>query len=195
MAPASRRSATPLAGSSSYWAQGGLAAAISDTDSPELHLEDTIKAGRGMTRRSAAAVLCADAPAAVEDLASLGVRFDADRRGRLALGLEGGHSARRIVHAGGAATGRRLIRQLSALVAEDERIGVLEGRRVTAILTSEGRAAGVSLQGGAKLAAAAVILATGGAAALGPARPTLRAPPAAGCCSPTRPAPRSPTSR
>jgi L-aspartate oxidase len=159
-------SATPLAGSSSYWAQGGLAAAISDTDSPELHLADTIKAGRGMTRRSAAAVLCADAPAAVEDLASLGVRFDADRRGRLALGLEGGHSARRIVHAGGAATGRRLIRQLSALVAEDERIEVLEGRRVTAILTSEGRAAGVSLQGGAKLAAAAVILATGGAAAL-----------------------------
>jgi len=59
-------------------------------------------------------------------LSRLGVRFDADRHGHLALGLEGGHSARRVVHAGGAATGRRLIRQLSALVAEDQRITVLE---------------------------------------------------------------------
>jgi L-aspartate oxidase len=159
-------SATPLAGSSSYWAQGGLAAAIAENDSSELHLEDTVRAGRGMTRRSAAAVLCADAPAAVEDLASLGVRFDADRRGRLSLGLEGGHSARRIVHAGGAATGRRLIRQLSALVAEDGRIDVLEGRRVTAIVTADGRAVGVGLDGDRFLRATAVILATGGAAAL-----------------------------
>ncbi len=159
-------SATPLAGSSSYWAQGGLAAAIAENDSPELHLEDTVKAGRGMTRRSAAAVLCADAPAAVEDLASLGVRFDADRRGRLSLGLEGGHSSRRIVHAGGAATGRRLIRQLSALVAEDERIEVMEDRRVTAILTADDRAVGVRLDGDRRVLASAVILATGGAAAL-----------------------------
>ena len=64
-------------------------------------------------------MLCEEALQAVEDLAALGVRFDADRHGRFALGLEGGHSKRRIVHAGGAATGRRLIRQLSALVAED----------------------------------------------------------------------------
>ena len=80
-------------------------------------------------------MVCEEAPQAVEDLARLGVRFDADREGRLALGLEGGHSARRIVHAGGAATGRRLIRQLSALVAEHSRIEVLEGRRVVAIDT------------------------------------------------------------
>ncbi len=159
-------SATPLAGSSSYWAQGGLAAAISQDDSPELHLEDTVTAGRGMVRLSAARVLCDEAPDAVEDLTSLGVRFDADRRGRLALGLEGGHSARRIVHAGGAATGRRLIRQLSALVARDERIDVLEGRRVTAVLTAAGRAAGVRLESGEVILSGAVILATGGAAAL-----------------------------
>src|ERR1700730_10010136 len=81
-------SATPLAGSSSYWAQGGLAAAVAQDDSPELHLKDTIAAGRGAVRESAARVLCAEAPQAVEDLGNLGVRFDADRRGRLALGLE-----------------------------------------------------------------------------------------------------------
>ena len=109
----------PLAESSSYWAQGGLAAAMSADDSPERHLQDTIAAGRGAVRESAARVLCDEAPQAVEDLTRLGVRFDADREGRLALGLEGGHCARRIVHAGGAATGRRLVRQLSALVAED----------------------------------------------------------------------------
>ena len=86
-------SATPLAESSSYWAQGGLAAAMSDDDSPELHLADTIAAGRGAVRESAARVLCEEAPSAVQHLAELGVQFDADRNGRLALGLEGGHSA------------------------------------------------------------------------------------------------------
>jgi L-aspartate oxidase len=159
-------SATPLAESSTYWAQGGLAAAMSAEDSPGRHLKDTVTAGRGMVRRSAARALCEEAPAAVEHLQQLGVTFDADRHGRLALGLEGGHSARRVVHAGGAATGRRLIRQLSALVAEDDRIEVLEDRRVTQILTAGGRAIGVRLKDGAAISSAAVVLATGGAAAL-----------------------------
>jgi L-aspartate oxidase len=159
-------SATALAESSSYWAQGGLAAALAADDSPERHLADTVAAGRDAVRESAARVLCDEAPAAVRDLASLGVRFDADRHGRLALGLEGGHSVRRIVHAGGAATGRRLIRQLSALVAQDERIEVLELRRALRILTSDGRTTGLLLDGGGVLAARAVVLATGGAAAL-----------------------------
>jgi L-aspartate oxidase len=159
-------SATPLAGSSSYWAQGGLAAAMSEQDSPELHLADTIAAGRGTVRESAARVLCDEAARAVQDLAGLGVRFDADREGRLALGLEGGHSVRRVVHAGGAATGRRLIRQLSALVAEDPRIEVLEGRRVTQVLAADGRCFGIRLADGETLISAATVLATGGAAAL-----------------------------
>src|SRR5438309_2071018 len=101
-------SATPLAGSSSYWAQGGLAAAIGHDDSAEQHLADTIAAGRRAVRESAARVLCQEAPYAVADLARLGVRFDTDRGGHPVLGLEGGHATRRIVHAGGAATGRRL---------------------------------------------------------------------------------------
>jgi L-aspartate oxidase len=102
----------------------------------------------------------------VQDLTELGVTFDADRTGRLALGLEGGHSARRIVHAGGAATGRRIIRQLSALAAEDERITILEGRRATRILTADHRAVAIALDDGTVIAARATVLATGGAAAL-----------------------------
>ena len=159
-------SATPLAESSSWWAQGGLAAAVSAQDSPELHLRDTIIAGRGAVRQSAARVLCEEAPAAVTDLARLGVRFDADRSGHLALGLEGGHSTRRIVHAGGAATGRRLVRQLSAVVAEDPAIDVLESRRIVEVLVARERCTGVRLEDGRAIAAGAVVLATGGAAAL-----------------------------
>jgi L-aspartate oxidase len=159
-------SATPLAESSTYWAQGGLAAALAADDSPDRHLRDTVVAGRGAVRESAARVLCLEAPAAVEDLMALGVRFDADRRGRPALGLEGGHSARRIVHAGGAATGRRLIRQLSAIVAEEERIDVQEGRLATGLLVADGRCVGVVLQDGTRVASGGTVLATGGAAAL-----------------------------
>src|SRR5437588_9042764 len=72
-------SATPLAESSTYWAQGGLAAAISSEDSPELHLADTIRAGRGAVRESAARVLCEEALGAVEDLERTGVSFDTAR--------------------------------------------------------------------------------------------------------------------
>lgn len=159
-------SATPLAQSASYWAQGGLAAVLAVDDARELHLQDTLRAGRGTVRRSAAEILTSEAPAAVRDLERLGVRFDADRRGRLSLGLEGGHSVRRIVHAGGASTGRRITRQLSALVAEHARIDVLEDCRAVALPTHDGRCAGVRLHDGRLVSARAVVLATGGMAAL-----------------------------
>jgi L-aspartate oxidase len=159
-------SARPLAETASYWAQGGLAAALSVDDSPEQHLQDTIAAGRGLVRTSAAEVLAAEAPARFADLEALGVRFDADRHGNLALGLEGGHGIRRVVHAGGSATGRRILRQLSADVVEEERIDVLEGRRVRALLQTDGRVSGVVCDDGQAVAARAVILASGGAAAL-----------------------------
>jgi L-aspartate oxidase len=159
-------SATPLHGASSWWAQGGLAAALAAEDSPERHLADTLLAGRGAVRRSAAEVLVAQAPAAVEDLARLGVRFDADRDGHLSLGLEGGHGIRRIVHAGGAATGRRIVRQLSALAAEDPAVEVHEDRRVVALLRHRGRVVGVRTLDGDTLLAPAVAICTGGAAAL-----------------------------
>ncbi len=159
-------SATPLAESSTYWAQGGLAAAIGGDDTPALHLADTIGAGRGAVRESAARVLCHEAPAAVKDLIELGMSFDRDAEGGLALGLEGGHSARRIVHAGGAATGQRLINRLSEIVSAEPGIRILEGSRATGLATAQGRCVGVVLEDGRAVAGAATVLATGGAAAL-----------------------------
>ena len=159
-------SATPLAQTASYWAQGGIAAALALEDSFGRHLADTEAAGRKLVRRSAAQVLVREAPARVRDLEMMGVRFDADRRGVLALGLEGGHSVRRVVHAGGSATGRRVVRQLSALVVDDPSIDVLEGARAAAAWMRDGRCAGVVLADGRAVQARATILATGGAAAL-----------------------------
>ena len=159
-------SATPLAQTASYWAQGGLAAALAADDSFELHLSDTELAGRALVRHSAAEVLVHEAPDCVRDLQALGVRFDADRFGRLALGLEGGHSVRRVVHAGGSATGRRVVRQLSALAAAEPRITVLEGARARALWRSEGRCRGLICEDGLIVSARAVVLGTGGAAAL-----------------------------
>lgn len=159
-------SARPLAETASYWAQGGAAAALTLDDSPERHLEDTLKAGRGLVRRSAAEVLCREAPDRVRDLEALGMRFDADRHGNLALGLEGGHSVRRIVHAGGSATGRRMLRQLSAAVAEHPAIEVREGARAAHLITHDGRCRGVVCDDGRAVLARGVVLATGGAAAL-----------------------------
>jgi L-aspartate oxidase len=159
-------SATPLAQTASYWAQGGLAAAIAEDDSAELHLKDTERAGRALVRRSAAEILVQEAPACVRDLQALGVSFDADRFGRLALGLEGGHSVRRVVHAGGSATGRRLVRQLSALAAEEPRISVFEGARAQALWRSGDACRGLVCDDGRVVSARAVVIATGGAAAL-----------------------------
>jgi L-aspartate oxidase len=159
-------SATPLARTASYWAQGGLAAALAPGDSPELHLEDTERAGRGLVRTSAAAVLVRDAAGVIGDLQGLGVGFDTDDDGELALGLEGGHSRRRVVHAGGSATGRRVVEDLAAVVLADARIDVLEGARAAALWTSAGRCVGLVCEDGRAVAARGVVLATGGAAAL-----------------------------
>jgi L-aspartate oxidase len=99
------------------------------------------------------------------------VQFDADRTGNLALGLEGGHSRRRVVHAGGAATGRRITRALSARAATNERVEVLEPVAASALATDgDGRCIGLTARrregGPVALSARAVILATGGMAAL-----------------------------
>jgi L-aspartate oxidase len=163
-------SSSPLAQSASYWAQGGIAAALAADDSIELHLRDTLKAGRALSRDSAARVLCADSPQRVHHLQDLGVHFDADRHGALALGLEGGHSRRRVVHAGGSATGRRITRDLSALAALDDNVRVLERTSAVSLATSDGRCVGVHARAadGRELAVRTrgTILATGGAAAL-----------------------------
>ncbi len=110
-------------------------------------------------------VLCDEAPAAVRDLQARGVVFDLDQEGRLALGLEGGHSARRIVHAGGSATGHELTSKLAAMVAANQRIEVMERTSALALWSDGERCHGVLTSSGT-IAAAATVLATGGAAAL-----------------------------
>src|SRR3954447_22727995 len=155
----------PLSESSSFWAQGGLAAAIGSDDSPEQHVEDTVVAGRGACRRSAAVLLAREAPGVVRELQRRGIHFDLLPDESLSLALEGGHSRRRIVHAGGAATGRRITERLAELAARPERIEGIEGTSPVAISGDGERCYGV-LTDREPLRANATILATGGAAAL-----------------------------
>ncbi|PWU25403.1 MAG: aspartate oxidase [Candidatus Rokuibacteriota bacterium] len=149
----------PLLASTSSLAQGGIAAAVGEDDSPELHATDTLAAGRGLSRESAVSVLTDEAPARIRDLVDLGVGFDEG------LGLEAAHSRRRVVHAGGAATGERVARTLAERVLEHPRIGVVEGERMLALATTGGRCVGVVTDRGL-LSARATLVATGGAAAL-----------------------------
>src|ERR671935_2647513 len=117
----------PLLSSTSFLAQGGVAAAVAEDDSPALHAEDTLVAGRGLSRASAVRALTEEAPARVADLVELGVPFDEG------LGLEGGHSRRRVVHADGAATGARIARVLAERVLAHPRIRVSEDERALAV--------------------------------------------------------------
>ncbi len=158
-------SRTPLSQSASFWAQGGLAAALEPGDTPADHAADTIAAGRGLCRPEAVRVLAEEAPAAVRDLQARGVVFDLDQEGRLALGLEGGHKARRIVHSGGSQTGHEITSKLAAMVATEERIEVLERTSALALWSDGQRCHGVIADSG-PIAAPATVLATGGAAAL-----------------------------
>ncbi len=106
------------------YAQGGIAAAVGPDDSPELHMEDTLVAGADLCDAEAVRILTSDAPRAIADLVRLGVAFDT-AHGEVALGREGAHSAARVLHAGGDATGARIELTLASL-ARMSRIRVLE---------------------------------------------------------------------
>lgn len=93
--------------SNSYYAQGGIAAVISNDDSTENHLNDTLEAGRGLCDFDAVEILVSEGRDRVLELIEMGMEFDR-KDGQLVLGLEGGHSHRRILHAGGDATGKVL---------------------------------------------------------------------------------------
>jgi L-aspartate oxidase len=136
---------SPHTSSNSYVAQGGVAAALGPDDEPELHAADTLAAGRGLCRPSAVRLLTEEAPARIAELRRLGVRFDDG------LGREGGHSRARVVHAGGADTGRHVADVLTARVRAHPRIRLSEGERLATLGTLRG---------------SAVVLATGGYAAL-----------------------------
>lgn len=156
---------------STQWAQGGIAAALAEDDTPEEHLHDTLVAGAGLCDVDAVAALVTEGPDCVRSLIGLGAHFDLDPSGALALTREGGHHRDRIAHAGGDATGAEVSRALVAAVALDPGIELIEGALVLDLLKdADGGAQGVTLhvmgQGkrdgvGAALAPA-VVLATGG---------------------------------
>lgn len=151
--------AGPVDHTNSSRAQGGIAAAVGDDDHPSLHEQDTHVAGRGICSPSAVHMLVNEAPARIRDLVDLGVDFEED------LGLEGGHSRNRIVHAGGAATGAHVARALAARAIADPRITITQGLRVRGLWTGGGECFGVLTDTG-PVAGRATILATGGAAGL-----------------------------
>lgn len=151
---------------SSHWAQGGIAAAIGASDSAEAHTQDTLAAGVGYNDVDRVRELTAAAPALIEWLAGIGARFDRDASGAFSLGREAAHSARRIVHAQGDATGAEVMRALAAAVRCAAHVEVREGLEARALLRSESTVAGVLAEdrNGRRyaLSAGAVVLATGG---------------------------------
>jgi L-aspartate oxidase len=149
--------------SNTYYAQGGIAAAICHMDSKELHIEDTLAAGAGLCALDAVEVTVSEGVDRVLDLVNLGVDFD--REGdSLALTREGAHRRRRVLHARGDATGREIALTLINLVRHDPRITVLEQcRAVDLALSQSGRCTGamaLDLSGGQflKIHAGAVLL-------------------------------------
>ena len=150
---------------STRYAQGGIAAAVGPEDSPEDHLRDTIEAGAGLVDEAAARILVFEAADRIADLVRYGVRFDSTN-GEVSLGREAAHSAARIVHARGDATGLEIELSLSALARRE--VTILEHTFATKIVVEDGRAVGIetlnaSTRQRARYEAGNVILATGGA--------------------------------
>src|SRR5438094_6292318 len=147
-------------------AQGGIAAAIGDDDSSQLHAADTMRAGDGLCDAEAVRVLVENGPAYVRELIEWGTRFDRDGRGAVALGREAAHSVRRVLHAGDA-TGREIGRVLWDRVHALDAVTTLTHALVTDVVVADGVARGVRFfdRGGSlrEVTARAVLLATGGA--------------------------------
>ncbi|MFF2567958.1 L-aspartate oxidase [Streptomyces sp. NPDC058084] len=155
---------------STRWAQGGIAAALGEGDTPEQHLDDTLVAGAGLCDERAVHALVTEGPDAVRRLIETGASFDLTDEGAIALTREGGHHRRRIAHAGGDATGAEISRALVEAIRE-RGVRTIEHALVLDLLKdAEGRTAGVTLHvmgegqhdGVGAVHAPAVVLATGG---------------------------------
>lgn len=153
---------------STWWAQGGIAAAVGDDDSPQAHAEDTLAVSGGIAVPDAVEELTRGGPEAIDGLIRHGVEFDRDDDGRLLLDRLGGHGASRIVHADGDATGAEIMRALTEAVSAADHVETLEDRvvdlarhgdRIVGVLTADGKTRTV-------YTAPAVVMATGGAGRL-----------------------------
>lgn len=164
-----------LAQSNTRYAQGGVAVVIDDMADPgapdlgdtvESHVNDTLVAGAGLSDEQSVRILCAEGPAAMDELISRGVAFDR-HDGELSHGLEAAHAYPRILHAGGDATGAGIAYALIDRLRESA-VTVREQTTVVDLIVDGGTVVGVELLGGEQLRADAIILATGGAGQLFP---------------------------
>jgi hypothetical protein len=123
--------------SNTGYAQGGIAAAVGDDDSPALHASDTFAAGDGLCDAAAVQALVTDGPAYVRELADWGAQFAREADGRFALGREGAHSVRRVLHAHDA-TGREIARVLWTRVSALPTVRILNDARAVSLLVERG---------------------------------------------------------
>jgi L-aspartate oxidase len=155
--------------SNTQFAQGGIAAVISDEDSPAYHRQDTLIAGAGLCSSDAVDVLVHEGTAGVKDLVLMGTQFDLEN-GEYALTKEGAHSQRRILHARGDATGAEIIRALSEKAKSHPNIEIWNDHFVIDLITHEDECCGALVQksDGQRVfvAGKATILCTGGAGQL-----------------------------
>jgi len=154
-----------LTESATQYAQGGIAAALSDEDEISLHLQDTIAAGDGLVHEAAARVLVEEGPERIQELIAWGTEFDRDGT-KLTFTREGAHSRSRVLHAHGDSTGREIGRALFAKAKRLRNISFVEFGFSSELCLEAGRVAGVQLisdEGSAtEVRARAVLLATGG---------------------------------
>jgi L-aspartate oxidase len=151
--------------SNTQYAQGGIAAALSDDDEVSLHLDDTLKAGDGLCNPDAARVLVEEGPHRIEELIDWGTEFD--RTGsRIAFTREGAHSRNRVLHAHGDSTGREISRALYLKAKSLKPISFREFEFTTELLLEDGRVTGVRVLDDTgqlrDIHASSVLLATGG---------------------------------
>jgi L-aspartate oxidase len=157
-------------GCSSAWAQGGMAAALSGEDAPELHAADTVAAGAGLVDPAMARLLAEEGPAAVHALAALGAPFDRTADGGFSLSLEAAHGKARVARVKGDQAGRAIMEAVTVAVLAAPHVTVRTGARLRGLLQApDGRIRGVvaDLDGRpTEIVANAVVLATGGVGGL-----------------------------
>src|SRR4051794_38788678 len=152
--------------SNSHYAQGGIAGVLDPEDRFDDHITDTLGAGKGLCDPEVVAMVVRDAPARIQELIRWGTNFD-EENGSVALGLEGGHSHARIVHALGDATGREVMRAVIARARTRPNLRIWQNSFTIDLLTHEGVCRGALVwdrhRGMSLVWARAVVLATGGA--------------------------------
>ena len=161
---------TLMEGASSHWAQGGIAAAIGEGDTPQAHAADTVKAGAGLVDQKVAENVAAEGADRIFDLLKYGVPFDKDLEGRLELAKEAAHSQKRIVHVQGDKAGTAIMNALIKAIHQTPSIRVLEQTQVHKLEATDKKITALHLwpetakgQGpSTRLSAKTIILATGG---------------------------------